>query len=146
MKVRIDFVNLFAIMLTTMLCVNFVAVPLRAQTVDYSVVSVNEEAGINFTKITSDNDYVCMPQVIRYRGDIDWFSNRILDISKDGQKLAFLSVRNNTTNIFIKDINRMGGSVQRTNRQNVLDFSYSPNGQSICFSEMVSDICRIFVT
>ena len=31
--------------------------------VDYSVVTVNEESGLNFTRITSDNDYVCMPQV-----------------------------------------------------------------------------------
>lgn len=120
--------------------------PVKAQTVDYSVVSVNEEYGINFTKVTSDNDYVCMPQVIRRRGDIDWLSNRILDISEDGQKLAYLSYRSNTTNIFIKDVSRMGGSIQRTNRQNVLDFSFSPDGQSVCFSEMVSDVCRIFVT
>ena len=119
----------------------------KAQTVDFSVVSVNQESGVNFTKVTSDNDYVCMPQVIRTKkGGIDWFSNRILDISIDGQNLAYLSFRNNTTNIFIKDINKMGGSTQRTNRQNVLDFSYSPDGKNICFSEAVGGINRIFVT
>lgn len=118
-----------------------------AQNVDYSVVSVNQESGINFTKVSSDNDYVCMPQVIRTKkGGIDWFSNRILDISIDGQNLAYLSFRNNTTNIFIKDINKMGGSTQRTNRQKVLDFSYSPDGKNICFSEAVGGINRIFVT
>lgn len=118
----------------------------NAQTVDYSVVSVNEEAGINFTKVSADNDNVCMPQVIRNRNNIDWLSNRILDISSDGSKLAYLSYHSNTTNIFIKDINRMGGSTQRTNRQNVLDFSYSPDGKNICFSEMAAGINRIFVT
>ena len=117
-----------------------------AQTVDYSVVKVNEEAGLNLTKITSDNDYVCMPQVKRKGNNIDWLSNRILDVSNDGQKLAFLSYRSNTTNIFIKDIEKSGGSVQRTNRQNVLDFSYSPDGNSICFSEMSGKINRIFTT
>lgn len=125
----------------------FSFVSMRSQTVDYSVVSVNQESGINFTKVSSDNDYVCMPQVIRSKGGgIDWLSNRILDISADGQKLAYLSFRSNTTNIFIKDINKMGGSMQRTNRQNVLDFSYSPDGKNICFSEMVSGVNRIFVT
>lgn len=119
----------------------------KAQTVDFSVVSVNQESGVNFTKVSSDNDYVCMPQVKRTKkGGIDWFSNRILDISIDGQNLAYLSFRNNTTNIFIKDINKMGGSTQRTNRQKVLDFSYSPDGKNICFSEAVGGINRIFVT
>lgn len=118
----------------------------QAQQVDYSVVSVNEESGINFTKVTSDNDYVCMPQVIRKRGRIDWLSNRIIDISVDGQKLAYLSFRNNTTNIFIKDIKKMGGSVQRTNRQSILDFAYSPDGKNICFSEASGKNNRIFVT
>jgi hypothetical protein len=70
--------------------------------VDYSVVKVNEESGINFTQMTSDNDYVCMPQVRRSGKSIDWLSNRILDISTDNAKLAYLSARNNTTNIFIK--------------------------------------------
>ncbi len=117
-----------------------------AQTVDYSVVSVNQESGINFTKVSSDNDYVCMPQVVRNRGNIEWLTNRILDISPDGMKLAYLSFRSNSTNIFIKDIDKMGASMQRTNRQSVLDFSYSPDGKYICFSEMVNGVNRIFVT
>ena len=40
---------------------------LTAQQVDYSVVFVKEESGISFTKISSDNDYVCMPEVKRGR-------------------------------------------------------------------------------
>lgn len=119
---------------------------LTAQQVDYSVVFVKEESGISFTKVSSDNDYVCMPEVKRGRNGIDWLSNRILDVSRDGQKLAYLSYRGNTTNIFIKDINKMGGSMQRTNRQNVLDFSYSPDGKNISFSETVGNMNRIFVT
>ena len=93
--------------------------------VDYSVIQVNEESGNNFTQITTDNDYVCMPQVKRTPKGLNWLSNRILDISIDGRQLAYLSFRNNTTNIFIKDIGKQGASVQRTNRQAVLDFSYS---------------------
>jgi hypothetical protein len=39
--------------------------PLAAfsQKVDYSVVSVPEETGIDFQPVTTSNDYVCMPQV-----------------------------------------------------------------------------------
>lgn len=114
--------------------------------VDYSVVQVNEESGINFTQITSDNDYVCMPEVRRTNRAINWLSNRILDISVDGSQLAYLSFRNNTTNVFIKDIGKQGASVQRTNRQSVLDFSYSPDGKYICFSEGSGKLNQLFQT
>ena len=114
--------------------------------VDYSVVQVNEESGINFTQITTDNDYVCMPEVKRNGRGINWLSNRILDISLDGAQLAYLSFRSNTTNIFIKDIGKQGASVQRTNRQAVLDFNYSPDGKMICFSETNGKMNQIFQT
>lgn len=114
--------------------------------VDYSVVQVNEESGINFTRITTDNDYVCMPEVKRSTRGINWLSNRILDISVDGTQLAYLSFRSNTTNIFIKDIGKQGASVQRTNRQAVLDFTYSPDGKNICFSESSGKLNQIFQT
>lgn len=64
--------------------------PLTAMAqVDYSVVQVNEESGMDFTQITTDNDYVCMPEVRRSGRNINWLSNRILDISVDGNWLAF---------------------------------------------------------
>ena len=81
----------------------FIPLVMNAQ-VDYSVVQVNEESGINFTQITSDNDYVCMPEIKRTGRGINWLSNRLLDISIDGNQLAYLSFRSNKTNIFI---NRM---------------------------------------
>lgn len=114
--------------------------------VDYSVIQVNEESGINFTQITTDNDYVCMPEVRRSARGVNWLSNRILDISVDGSQLAYLSFRGNTTNIFIKDIDKQGASVQRTNRQAVLDFSYSPDGKNFCFSETNGKMNQLFQT
>ncbi len=114
--------------------------------VDYSVVYVNEETSLNLTQITSDNDYVCMPQVKRSGRNVNWLSNRIIDISVDGAQLAYLSARNNTTNIFIKGVSKQGGSVQRTNRSAVLDFSYSPDGKYICFSESNGNSNHIFQT
>lgn len=114
--------------------------------VDYSVVYVNEESGTEFTCVTSENDYVCMPQVRRNGARVSWLTNRIIDVSVDGTQLAYLSYRNNTSNIFIKDIGRQGSSVQRTNRQAVLDFSYSPDGKNICFSEKSGKFTQIFQT
>ena len=118
----------------------------KAQQVDYSVVAVPEESGIEFVQITSSNDYVCLPLVKRSSNSINWLSNRILDISKDGKNIAYLSFRNNTTNIFIKALDKQGSSIQRTNRSGVLDFSYSPDGEYICFSEKRGKTNQIFQT
>lgn len=118
----------------------------KGQKVDYSIVSVPEETGTEFRQITTANDYVCMPLVKRTTGKIDWFSNRIIAISPDGNHLAYLSNRNNTTNIFIKDIERQGSSIQRTKRTRVLDFSFSPDGRFICFSEITGKNNQIFQT
>ncbi|MBO5216931.1 MAG: PD40 domain-containing protein [Alistipes sp.] len=118
----------------------------NAQSVDYSVVSVPEESGLDIMQVTSANDYVCMPLVQRKGNSINWFSNKIIDISVDGKNIAYLSFRNNMSNIFIKELGKQGGSVQRTNRQNVIDFSYSPDGKHICFSENRGQSQQVFLT
>ncbi len=123
-----------------------VPLSIQAQQVDYSVVSVPEESGIDFVQISGSNDYVCMPIVKRSSARIDWFSNLILDIPVDGNHIAYLSLRNNSTNIFVKDLFKQGSSIQRTNRANVLDFSYSPDGKYLCFSETRGKTVQIFQT
>lgn len=117
-----------------------------AQSVDYSVVYVPEESGIDFRMITSKNDYVCMPIVKRGRGKIDWYTNRIIDLSKDGKKIAYLAMRGDATNIFVKELERQGTSVQRTNRKAVTDFSYSADGTKLTFSESSMRTNVIFQT
>lgn len=152
MKILLDFgkgndntsFGLQVIRLICLLC--FCTCSSFAQKVDYSVVSVNEESGLNFMRITSDNDYVCMPVVKRNSQGATWLVNTILDISKNGDRIAYLSARNNSTNIFIKELNKQGSSVQRTNRQAVLDFSYSPDGKYIVFTEMNGKTSQLFQT
>lgn len=92
-------IRIYIISFIIMLCMSF---SLFAQQVDYSVVSVQEESGTEFTKITTVGDYVCMPLVNRSGSSLNWISNRILDISHEGTQIAYLSCRNNTVNIFIK--------------------------------------------
>ena len=117
-----------------------------AQKVDYSVTSVPEEAGLDFVQITKESDYVCMPPVKRSRGGITWLTNKIIDVAPDGQTIAYLSLRNNTSNIFVKSTDKQGTSNQRTNRSGVMDFSYSPDGKQICFSESKGKTNQIFIT
>lgn len=138
--------KIFFTKLCCTLLLSFSTIVVSAQQVDFSVVSVPEEAGLDFLQLTNASDYVCLPIVERTKNSISWFSNRILDTSVDGQKIAFLSNRNNTTNIFIKDLNKQGSSIQRTNRSAIIDFSYSPDGKSICFSESRGNSNQLFQT
>lgn len=128
-----------------LLCSVIVAEAL-AQRVNYSVVYVPEENGTNITRISMAGDYVCMPLVKRSSVGVKWYSVRVLGITPDGTSLAYLSERNNATNIFLTDLTRKGSSVQRTNRQGVQDFSFSPDGNYICFSEVRGKLCQIFQT
>lgn len=120
--------------------------PVYSQKVDYSVTSVPEEAGLEFLQITKDGDYACIGSVKRNKNGINWLTNRILAISPNGKELAYLSQRNGLTNIFIKDIDRQSASRQRTNRANVIDFSYSPDGKQICFAESKGKNTQLFIT
>lgn len=117
-----------------------------AQQVDYSVVTVPEESGIDFMQVSSASDYVCLPLVKRNTKSLQWMTNRVLGISNEGTHIAYLSYRNATSNIFVKELGKQGSSVQRTNRQMVLDFSYSPDGEYICFSEQRGSTNQIFRT
>lgn len=114
--------------------------------VNYSIVKVNEEACINCTMITTDNDNVCMPEVWRSDCSINRLSNRILDILFDGSQLEYMSFRKNTTNIIIMDFGKQWASVQRTSRQAVFDFTYLPNRKNIYFSEVNGKMKQIFLT
>lgn len=122
------------------------ALGLQAQTVDYSIVSVPEESGLEFTKITSASDNVCLPLVKKRGSKIDWFSNRVLAAVPGTDEIAYLSFRNKNTNIFIKDTQRQGASRQRTNRSAVIDFSFSPDGKDLYFSENRGKTNQIFRT
>ena len=123
-------IRIYVVSFIVMLCAPVI---LFAQQVDYSVVSVQEESGTEFTKITTVGDYVCMPIVNRSGSSINWLSNRILDISYEGTHIAYLSCRNNTVNIFIKDLSRQGGSVQRTNPMANISVSQSSEEMKIRF-------------
>jgi len=119
---------------------------LQAQTIDYSVVAVPEETGLALTKMTNNSDAVCLPQVIRNGQNITWFSNRVLAPLPKSEEIAYLSFRNNATNIFIKDLTKQGGSRQRTNRTGIIDFSFSPDGKDLYFSENRGNTTSIFRT
>ncbi len=122
------------------------ATAMHAATVDFSVVSVPEESGLELTKISVNSDFVCLPKVKRTGKRVDWFTNRVLSLMPNTNNIAYLSFRNNTTNIFLKDLAKQGSSRQRTNRTGVIDFSFSPDGKTLYFSESRGKTTQIFST
>lgn len=136
--------HIAAIALATLLSGGFTAA--KALSVDYSVMAVPEETGLELTKMTGKSDNVCLPLVKRRGATINWFSNRVLAPMPGSDEIAYLSFRNNSTNIFIKNMSRQGASRQRTNRANVIDFSFSPDGKDLYFSESRGKTNQIFRT
>lgn len=110
----------------------------QSVSLDYSAVYSKEEVGLEFVKVTSDADAVCMPKVYRRPSNdrISWWTNRVIDISANDSIVAFLAVKNEATNVFIKPIYEKKESQQLTQRQAVLDFCFSSDGRYVVYSEL----------
>lgn len=122
--------------------------------IDYSQVSVPEEGGIKFERITDDADAVSGHFMLEQRTSIfkrgnlatvRYWTNPQIAISPDGEKIAYINNKNNTTNIMVKKSSKGGSSVQRTFRTNVMDFTLSPDGKTICFTEYRSGHYGIYL-
>lgn len=121
------------------------------EVITYSSIHVPEEGGVNFEKITDENaDKIITPNIGRYEstGRLYWWASPYFDISRTGDKLAFMSSRNNNTiNIYVKSLIDRGGAQQRTfSSSNVLGVAFSQNGEQLCFSRQNGQNNQIFVT
>jgi Tol biopolymer transport system component len=123
----------------------FVGSDAKRVKIDLSVVEVPEEGGVSFERITEDTDCVFYRGLVRKgtnlfgvknSANIDWWVNPQIALSPDGQRLAYINDKNNTTNIMVKDARKGGASTQRTFRTYVEDFTWSPDGTTICFTEL----------
>lgn len=114
---------------------------------DYSVVFVPEEGGVKFEKITEDADMVAdyndglVGKTSGIFGSkktnvLDWWVVPQIAVSPDGKRIGYINEKNKTTNVMIKSASHGGASVQRTFRTNVQGFSWSPDGNTLCFTEV----------
>lgn len=114
---------------------------------DWSLTFVPEEGGVNFEKITEDADRVAdydgalVRHLTRFFGNsgkltLDWWVIPQIGISPDGKKLGYINEKNGVTNVMVKDAKKGGASIQRTFRSNVEGFSWSPDGKTLCFTEV----------
>ncbi len=104
-------------------------------TFDYSVVSVPEEGGVRFERITEDADMVTDYGGALVSRRLSWWVLPQLAISPDGDRVAYINERNKTTNVMVKSASRGGASTQRTFRTSVEGVSWSPDGKTLCFTE-----------
>lgn len=129
-----------------MLAAAAVAVSADAKRVklDFSVVDVPEEGGVKFEKITDDADCVNSEWLVSKGGKlfgmknssvIDWWVNPQIAVSPDGSKIAYINWKNGAANVMVKAAAKGGASTQRTFRTGVTDFTWSPDGKTICFTE-----------
>lgn len=106
---------------------------------DKPVSYVPEEQGLTFEKITDESvDNIVRPSISfnhEYGRLSYWSQYHAIDISNDGKSLAYVASKNHNWNIFVRNTESRGSSMQRTHRSNVTSFCYSPNGENICFSE-----------
>lgn len=93
-----------------------------------------EESGLNLMKITDEAaNTVAGNQSFKYTlsdgvggcrsENFSWSSGRLLDISPDGNELAYVSVMNNQWNVMVRKAGPQGTATQRTFRS-VNDFSW----------------------
>ncbi|MCD8265589.1 MAG: hypothetical protein LUC33_00395 [Prevotellaceae bacterium] len=114
---------------------------------DYSLVFVPEEGGVRFERITEDADVVAdykgglVGKAVGVFGGgrtsvIDWWVIPQIALSPDGTKIAYINEKNKTTNVMVKNATKGGASTQRTFRTNVEGVSWSPDGSTLCFTEV----------
>jgi Tol biopolymer transport system component len=119
--------------------------------VSFSNVSVPEEGGISFVKITDDADDVASPGIrkttitesgsFRTIDRLVWWMNLQVGVSPDGGKVAYLTKKNSMNNVMVKT---GVTSIQRTFRNNITDFSWSPDGTQLLFTEIRNEHAGIY--
>jgi Tol biopolymer transport system component len=123
--------------------------------VSYSTISVPEEGGINFVKLTTDDDGVASPgfwattkshiTTDPTKSGVSWYRYPVIDVSADGEKVGYINYKNETTNVMIKSAFSGGSSTQRTFRTDVRGFAFSPDGEKICYTEFRDGNTGIFM-
>jgi Tol biopolymer transport system component len=114
--------------------------------IDYSRISVPQEGGIKFTKITRIEDKVDEPEIQAANDKIYFNPVSIFDLSPDGTSIAFKGWKDEKANIFIKNLNGSRATLQRTFRDSIDDVAYSPDGKTLAFSDYREDKWNIYTT
>lgn len=110
---------------------------------DTTAVSVAEEGGITFTKISNEEDRVIGPGIyngsymvgnVRYQ-TIRWYAAPFIGLAPDSSYIAYICTNGGNKNIYLKRMSGGSSVIQRTFKGGVMDMSYSPDSKTLCFSD-----------
>ena len=111
--------------------------------IDNSIISVAEEGGITFTKMSNEEDAVIGPGIqngsyvvgsTRYN-TIRWYAAPFIGLSPNNDYIAYICQVNGNKNIYLKKTAGGSSIIQRTFKGGIMDMSYSPDAKMICFSD-----------
>lgn len=153
-------INSFTVAFIAIISFCFVSCATTSIYAGLATISVPEEGGMSFVRITEDADKVASVEgssattsnaaPVEETGllgllqkvnnaiqtsNLQWHPNTVIAISPDGQRIAYINNKNKMKNIMEKNATEGGPSTQRTFRNAIKDFSLSPDGKIICFSE-----------
>lgn len=115
--------------------------------IDTSMTNVPEEGGTTFIKITSEeNDQLIVPNITYDGMRLRWWANPYFAVSSDGTKFAYLGSHNKRSNIFVKSFSSRTGAQQRTFNGLAQDLCFSPQGDTICFTQYNTPYSNLFLT
>jgi len=121
----------------------FGCVAVKPATVDYSEVSVAEEGGAKFSKISNEGDKIIGPSVVTgsYSSPtgkiktISWYAPPLIGMTSDGKNIGFISNNGDVNNIYMKSTEGGAALIQRTYKGGCFDLAFSHDGKNICFSD-----------
>jgi len=115
--------------------------------IDTSMTNVPEEGGTTFIKITNEeNDQLIVPNITYDGMRLRWWANPYFAVSSDGTKFAYLGSHNKRSNIFVKSFSSRTGAQQRTFNGLAQDLCFSPQGDTICFTQYNTPYSNLFLT
>ena len=105
-----------------------------AQTVDYSVVSIESEKNLNLSSASDIIGDVVMPLVKRSKDAVSWWTGNVL-AQLGSTNVAYLYVNNGKFGIGECDAKYMHGRKSIVSNHDIVGFCFSPDSKSICYSE-----------
>lgn len=107
----------------------------KERVIDYRDLTVPEESGVRFTQFSGEIDVLMSPYIENKEGIIVWETDSKLDVSPDGQNVAYIGFGNGKSNIYIKSL--VGGrtTIQRTFKESIVNVAYSRDGKNLVYTD-----------
>jgi Tol biopolymer transport system component len=107
----------------------------KERVIDYRDFTVPEESGTQFIQFSTERDFINNPYVENKKGIIYWEADSKIDISPDGNNVAYVGFSNGKSNIYIKSTKGGKSTIQRTFKERINNVSYSIDGKYLAYAE-----------